>query len=363
MVENEIQDAAAQLIALKASLEKSEADRAIELRSHRAKVSQLEAMLDIVPVGVVVTDAGGQIVHGNAHMERMVRHPIFMSEGVDEYGEWVSFHADGRQVASQEYPLARVIAGEERAELDVHYQRGDGTKFWMKIIGSPILNDDGQRTGAVVACVDIDTEVQLREKQKILIAELNHRVKNAFSVTKAIVARSLRNAEVEAEITGTIDNRLAAYAAAHSKLIGNDWSRAPFEDVARDVLDPICGERIRYEGPLAQLQTRQAISFSMAFYELATNAVKYGSLSVEGGEVLLNWDKVHVDGREQLHIDWIERGGPQPSATKGKGFGSFVTSKALVAETGGAVQTSYEPEGFEWHFQLPLLSEEEAASD
>ena len=135
-----------------------------------------EAMMETVPVGVVVTDAEGQILRGNTILEEMVRHPIFHSRDAEAYGEWVSFHEDGRRVESLEYPLAKVIReGTDHSELTVHYQRGDGSRFWMRIIGKAIRNEQGELLGAAVACVDVDEEHRLREAQNVLIAELNHR--------------------------------------------------------------------------------------------------------------------------------------------------------------------------------------------
>ncbi|BDY17285.1 hypothetical protein Sulfitobl28_32550 (plasmid) [Sulfitobacter pontiacus] len=117
---------------------KKQAQRA----SHR--LNFLEAMMETVPVGVVMADAEGKIIYGNSHVEKMVRHPVLHSDDVDAYGEWVSYHADGSRVQSHEYPLARVIQNrEDHVEIDVDYQRGDGTRFWMRIIGEPVLDGEG----------------------------------------------------------------------------------------------------------------------------------------------------------------------------------------------------------------------------
>ena len=145
------------------------------------------------------------------------------------------------------------------------------------------LDGEGERIGATVALIDIDEERRLREAQNILIAELNHRVKNAFSVVKSIVSQSLRKMSIQRGIRETIDQRLNAYATAHSKLVGTTWDRAAIGAVAADVLDPIGGGRITLKGPEVEVPSRQALSLSMAFYELATNAMKYGALSVPDG--------------------------------------------------------------------------------
>ncbi len=119
--------------------------------------------------------------------------------------------------------------------------------------------------GAVVACADVDEERGLRAAQEVLIKELNHRTKNAFTVSNAIVGRSLRSSDIDAELRKTIDRRLTAYVKAHAKLIGTDWQRAPIEDLARDVLEPIGDSRIRLSGESVTVPTRTALAFSIAF--------------------------------------------------------------------------------------------------
>lgn len=328
-------------------------------RKESNRLTFLEAMMETVPVGVVMADGDGQIIYGNSHVEKMVRHPVFLSENADAYGEWISFHEDGRQVEAHEYPLARVIIDkEDHSEIDVNYQRGDGTFFWMRIICEPVLDGIGQRIGATVALIDIDEERRLRDAQNILIAELNHRVKNAFSVVKSIVSQSLRKMRVQIGLRETIDQRLNAYAVAHSKLVGTTWDRADIGAVAADVLDPIGGGRIIMTGPEVEIPSRQALAFSMAFYELATNAMKYGALSVPGGRVNLSWELTKAPDGSTFELHWIETGGPAAEKPAETGFGSVITGRAIQMETGGEIEASFDPDGYKWHLWMPQQTED-----
>lgn len=343
---------------LLANAEKRRSDSNIA-RAQSRRIHVLESMMETVPVGVVLADADGQIIYGNKHVETMVRHPILFSDDVDSYGEWIAYHADGRRVESHDFPLSRVLRERDpRSELDVHYQRGDGSRFWMRIIGEPILDSENELLGATVALIDIDEELRLQNAQRVLIAELNHRVKNAFSVVKSIVSQSLRKVSVDSGLRDTVNRRLDAYASAHSKLIGSSWETAPLKDVALEVLGPIGGDQVKLEGPVIELPSRQALAFSMAFYELATNALKYGSLSELEGRVDLFWNLTDNTELSQLEICWIERGGPVPSEPSDKGFGSFITGRALEAETSGRVTSEFLPTGYEWKLRMPIQKEE-----
>lgn len=359
-LEQSIDDLKAENAQLKrdlAALKSDHAKTAITEDASANRVHFLEAMLETMPIGVVMAEApSGKIIMGNKRAEQLVRHPIYESNDVDSYGEWISFHENGRQVESHEYPLSKVIRdGENYSELDVHYQRGDGTKFWMRIICRPVLTADGQMQGAAVALIDIDNERHLMAQQGVMIAELNHRVKNAFTVVKSIVSQSLRGTDASTDVRDTIDSRLDAYAKAHSQLIGAHWDRASIADIANDTIGRIAAGRIKMTGPDVEVPSRTAMALSMAFYELGTNAIKHGSLSAPAGYVELSWSRVD---QKSLKLDWREHDGPVPVGPTTKGFGSKIINNILAAETYGQVDIDYPETGFTWSLTLPTRKED-----
>ena len=327
----------------------------LELAELRERVNFLEAGLETVPVGVVLADGKGRIFHGNSRVEELVRHPVILSESVAHYDEWISFHADGRQVRASEYPLSRVIAdGEEHAEIDIHYQRGDGSgRGWLRIIGRPVRDRGGDRIGAAVAVIDIDGERAQMATQELLIGELNHRVKNAFSIGMAIVGQMLRRANVDAGLRRDIEQRLAAYSSAHSTLIGRAWDDASLADVADEIVRKVAPGRIRVSGDPVIVSTKQALAFSMAFYELATNALKHGSLSAPDGGVELSWRRSE-GAIPELVVEWREHGGPLVVVPQAKGFGSFILDRAIALETRGKVDVDFASEGVSWRLTMPM---------
>ncbi|MBS0638437.1 MAG: PAS domain S-box protein [Proteobacteria bacterium] len=127
--------------------------------------AQLRTIVETVPVGLVLAELpSGRIVGGNSYVETLVRHPVLHSPDIHSYDEWVSYHADGTRVAGHEYPLARmVLAGEEAPSIEVHYQRGDGTRAWTRIMGRAVRDAEGALVGGVVALVDVNGERAARE--------------------------------------------------------------------------------------------------------------------------------------------------------------------------------------------------------
>lgn len=140
--------------------------------------TSLQWVLDQIPVGILLAEApSGRIVFGNKHIEAICRHPVIPSSNKEGHKQWISYHADGTQVQSHEYPLVRTIETGIRAELEVHYQRGDGTRSWIRITSAPIRDSGNQLIGAIGALIEIDTQRrntdELRQTRERLEAAIN----------------------------------------------------------------------------------------------------------------------------------------------------------------------------------------------
>jgi PAS domain S-box-containing protein len=139
-------------------------ERARAEAGRQASEAQLEAVLDNVPVAVVLAEApSGRILFGNRGVERLFRHPLRHSTGPDEYSEWEGYHADGGRVQGREYPLAQVLATGHPAELEVHYACGDGVRRWIRMTGAPVRDAEGRVTGALMVCADVDAQRRTAE--------------------------------------------------------------------------------------------------------------------------------------------------------------------------------------------------------
>jgi PAS domain S-box-containing protein len=339
----------------------------------RGSEARLRAIFEAAPIGIVVAEApSGRIVESNRHVETIWRQPVLASPDIAGYRYWIAHHADGRQVEPEEYPLARVILhGEARPEMEVLSRRGDGTDAWVRLTAAPMRDAAGRLIGAVVATLDIDRERRAiaeleiaRDRQRLLIEELNHRVKNTLAVVQSLAIQSLRSADDLAGFSDSFGSRLQALARAHDLLTREEWAGVTLGDVAGAALAPwLTGQRIRLDGPTVMLGPKQALALSMAFGELATNAVKHGALSAEAGRVSLRWQASTWDGRPaqaaeliDVALDWTEAGGPPVRPPARRGVGSRLLGGPLGAELGGSVELDFDPAGLRCRFRFAVIA-------
>ncbi|WP_369060730.1 HWE histidine kinase domain-containing protein [Caulobacter sp. 73W] len=199
------------------------------------------------------------------------------------------------------------------------------------------------------ALAERETERQAADsRQQLMINELNHRVKNTLATVQSLAWQSLGRKHDRALFDAFAD-RLAALSRAHDLLTRRVWENGELEDVVHQTLEPY-GARARGEGPKIHLAPNAAVTLSMVFHELATNAAKYGALSTHGGLVDVRWS---VEG-ERLKILWRERGGPQVEKPSGTGFGSRLIESSILREFGGETFADYRPQGLERVMMLPL---------
>jgi two-component sensor histidine kinase len=189
---------------------------------------------------------------------------------------------------------------------------------------------------------------EAEKHRELLINELNHRVKNTLATVQSIAAQTLRTSTVEAEVRDRIDARLIALSDAHNLLTEHNWEGTTLDRVVEMALRPHRSdreERFEVHGPEVQLSPKTALAIAMALHELATNAIKYGALSNEEGQVSLSWQIAAAEGEKRLHVVWSEQGGPPVTPPSRRGFGTRLIERGLAAELGGSVQLSYPVSG------------------
>ena len=195
--------------------------------------------------------------------------------------------------------------------------------------------------------------LQADERQQLLNQELSHRLKNTLSIVQAIATQTLKTV-AERPAVNALEQRLMALAAAHDVLLRKNWVGADLRQVAEDVIGAVVPlDRIVIGGTPVEFGSRAALSLSLLLHELATNATKYGALSVPGGVVTLDWRIEPGAAGGDLAMAWVETGGPPAAEPTRRGFGSKLIRMGLIG-TGG-VDVRYEQTGFSALMRAPLV--------
>lgn len=250
-----------------------------------------------------------------------------------------------------------VEAFTERRPFTMVYRllRHDGQYRWLLDNGAP-YERDGEFAGYFGSCIDITSHRLAQDAQVQLIHELDHRVKNTLAVVQALARQSFRSLSATPQLDA-FDARIRALARAHDLITRSSWGVISFRTLLDEVTSAWCSrlEAFSFQGPDINVLPKVAVTLSIAFHEMCTNAIKYGSLSAPGGLVGVTWD-VEAGDPAGFRLTWQESGGPtvvQPSPD-GMGQGTRMLQRTLAAELDGEVQVHFEPGGFRCEVHAPL---------
>lgn len=190
---------------------------------------------------------------------------------------------------------------------------------------------------------------ELESQQRLLVRELDHRVRNTLAQVLSLAESTAQGAESVREFNSVFGERIRALSRAHSVLANNRWANADLREFLAAVLEPfVRGEHapIRLSGDPVTIPARASTPLCMVYYELAANAARHGALSTTGGHVELSWRRI-VNGAAVVEIGWRERGGPAVPASPREGFGVSLVRTMVPHELGGSSELSFRPEGVE----------------
>jgi PAS domain S-box-containing protein len=194
--------------------------------------------------------------------------------------------------------------------------------------------------------------------QRLLINELNHRVKNTLAIVQSLAHQTFKG---EASLSGArrdFEARLTSLAGAHNLLTQKNWEQASLKDAVRASVTATAGtsaQRVTIEGPEILLDPQMAVTLTMAIHELSTNALKYGALSNDTGKVTVQWKTIdHPGSCSRMHFSWTESGGPAVEAPLKRGFGSRLIERGIASELRGNVKLIFEPGGIVCTIDAPL---------
>jgi two-component sensor histidine kinase/PAS domain-containing protein len=344
----ELDAVASALVDAERDLQRRERDRDDAQAKVRESEETLRLALSAGRLGARDYDGGGRrFVLSESCAAIFSRHA---GEPVDLAGMADRVHEEDRP--RFEHAMAAALA--DGAEFDLSFRLADASR-WVDLRGRRV--DRGGRIALVGVAQDVTDRHLAEERQRLLIHELNHRVKNTLATVQSIAFMTYRSTADPATLWERFADRLTALAKTHDLLTAQDWTGAELGDVLGAELAPFqdeSGRRISLEGAAVSLSPNAVLALGLVVHELATNAVKYGSLSAPAGGVTVAWSVLREGSEARLVIEWTERGGPPVAPPTRKGFGSRLIERSIAQQLGGRLTLDYEAAGLHCLIDLPF---------
>lgn len=258
------------------------------------------------------------------------------------------------EIAAEMVAIKREVLANGRpkdAEIRVDRERA---RHWYDLHIEPLRDVRGAITGLTCAAVDITERKEGEAHLRLVMRELTHRSKNLLAVIQAMARQTARPGGTIASFLERFGARLQALARAHDLLVRESWHGVSLHDLVRSQLGPYSDRdhpQVSVSGPDIQVKPEAAQTLSLAFHELASNAVKYGALSRRRGHVSVDWRELPQNG--EIEIVWRERHGPRPTQPKRRGLGSQVIEQHLSRALHADVTLAFPPEGLTCRIMLP----------
>jgi len=238
--------------------------------------------------------------------------------------------------------------------IELHRQpSGPPEVAWLDFIYQPVRDDDGRVVGIFVQGHEVTQTVLAGHRQKLMIDELNHRVKNTLATVQSIAIQTARSHPDPTTFADSFQQRLLALSHTHDLLTRSHWEGADLRAVLEHETSTHGPLRIALNGPPVALDPASALSFGMIFHELATNAARYGALSCPDGRVLVDWS-VSNQAEGRLAVIWRETGGPVVTPPTRRGFGSRLIEQNVRHDLAGEAKLGYASDGFVAELSVPL---------
>jgi PAS domain S-box-containing protein len=239
--------------------------------------------------------------------------------------------------------------------LNFRFIRPDGRQTWLEETARGQFDGAGRLLRIKGLTRDITERKEAEEQQSVLIAELDHRVKNVLSIVSVVASRTQETSRSMADFLAALDGRIKSMANTHELLSHRRWQGIPLAELVRRELTPYAtANNTRIEGADVILSAEAGQPIVMVFHELATNAAKFGALSAKDGRVSVRWSRrANGHAESSLSIQWEERGGPSVAPQTRSGYGTSVILDLIPYELGGTVDLVHAPEGVSCKLEIP----------
>lgn len=309
----------------------------------------LAAIVESSADSIISKDLNGIVTSWNQGAERM-----FGYQADEIVGRSILTLIPPDRLEEEDRILSVLRAGERLRDFETVRRCKDGRLIHVSLTISPIRNQDGVIVGISKIARDITERKLAHETQTLLLKELNHRSKNLLAVADAIVRQTAKST-APGEFVERISRRLHALSVNQDLMIERDWQGAEIRQIIESQLTSVLDDptrRVRLEGPSCIVTPRVAQALGLAIFELASNAIKFGALSVGSGSIDVKWQVSDGDPRE-FRLSWREQGGPPPARPSRKGFGSTIIESMVARSVLGAATITYAPTGLVWELTAP----------
>ncbi|QND55670.1 PAS domain S-box protein [Mesorhizobium huakuii] len=333
---------------------------------------RLAAIVDSSFDAIISKDLNSIITSWNMAAERM-----FGYSAEEAVGQSILMLIPDHLKSEETEIIGRVRAGERVASYETTRRRKDGALIAVSLTVSPIKNADGKIVGASKIARDISAAKESERRIRLLMREVNHRVKNQFAVILSMVRETSKRSSDPREFEELIRARIMALSRSHDLLVTSEWAGASLFDLIQEHLKPFGREeQILLSGPVLTLQSNAVQNLGMAFHELGTNSSKYGALGSEDGRVEITWtinsgaqgagvktagaQGSGVSGGREFQLLWNETSTPHPAEqrdeTTRQGFGTVVLKRVAPQSLGGSAELERSPGRLNWRLNAPLAS-------
>jgi hypothetical protein len=265
-----------------------------------------DQLLEFVPGAVYVCDLDGVVVRYNRRAgELWGRYPTPGDPKELYCGSHKLYRANGQVMPHDQTPMVDALRnGNSYHNLEVQVEQPSGRKIWILVNIDPLRDDTGNIAGVINCFQEITDRKLAAERQAMLVNELNHRVKNTLSTVQSIAAQTFRDG-AGPEVRKWFEGRLLALSRVHDVLTKENWEGANLKDILEEVAAPqstVGDDRFVVRGPDVLLPAQLALSLSIAFHELCTNAAKFGALSNANGRIAVTWALKNENGKKAVEI-------------------------------------------------------------
>lgn len=312
---------------------------------------RLSALVESTTDAIVSKNLCGTITSWNPAAER-----LFGYTAAEAVGMPVTRLIPDDRLVEERMIIDRISRGEPVERYETLRRRRDGSLVPVELSVSPMKNDAGEVFGASKIARDITARRESEHRIRLLMREVNHRVKNQYSVILSMIRETGRRLRDPKEFERQIRERIMALSASHDLLVTDDWKGTTIFELVLAQLRPFNDEgRVTISGPAIKLRPSAVQYLGIALHELAANSVVYGVLARNEGRIAVEWSVDADDGGgETLTLTWTEEGGPQPLSGSGAGFGTVVLERIAPQAMGGTGVFDLGAGGVTWTLRAPM---------